>query len=86
MLLKLQRYDLRVKYTPGKLLVAAHALSRARTAKTEGKSPQIEEDVTVRVNMVIETMPVADIRLKQIQQETAKDPGLKSLIHVILNG
>ena len=76
LLLKLQRYDLRVKYTPGKLLVATDTLSHANSTKPDTKSQEDEQDVTAHVNMVIENMPIADSRIKQIQQETAKDQEL----------
>ena len=55
LLLKLQRYDLRVKYTPGKLLVATDTLSCANSTKPDTESQEDEQDITAHVNMGIET-------------------------------
>ena len=53
LMLRLQRYDLRVTFVPGKLLVAADALSRATITKsTNNVQPSTEEPVELHVQMV----------------------------------
>ena len=84
MLLRLQKYDLNVHYTPGKYLVTADALSRSNpTVDTDGAFVEI---VHLRIDMVIATMPMSDRRLDEIRRETANDPELMSVMRAILNG
>jgi hypothetical protein len=84
MLLRLQKYDLKVHYTPGKYLVTADTLSRSNpTAATDSANV---ENVQLHVDMVINTMPMSDHRLEEIRRETASDPELMSVMQTILDG
>jgi len=65
LLMRLQRYDLDVTYTPGKQLVAADALSSA-TAGEDSSSR--EEPVELHVNLVVKTMPMLDRFLDHIKK------------------
>ena len=71
LMMKLQRYDFDLIYTPGKYIVLADALSRAPVANTVGEVSSTEEDVDV--NMVAAGLLVSDLKSKQIAEETAKD-------------
>ena len=84
LLMRLQRYDLAVSYTPGKYLVAADALSRAPEKMTWQSSTM--EQVPLYVNMVVQSLPVTDQRLTQIRQATIQDPSMDTLKTVILGG
>lgn len=83
LLLRVQKYDLRVTYTPGKYLVAADTLSRATETKSQSTT---ETDVKTHVDMVISCMPVSDSRLCQIKEELLKDETMMSLKDVIISG
>ena len=85
LLLQLQRYDLQVSYTPGKLLVTADTLSRA-TEKTNTKITKVNEDTELYVNTVIETMPLSDQRLEEVRKNTNEDEEMTMLKNIILKG
>ena len=90
LLLRVQKYDLHVVYTPGKQLVVADALSRAPDRKAEqGEAAQVQsldDVVEAFVDMIIETMPVSDNRLKQIRESSQADDQLTNLQQMILWG
>ncbi|XP_077548139.1 uncharacterized protein LOC144160925 [Haemaphysalis longicornis] len=73
--LNLQKYPIVVKYTPGKDLFIADALSRFPNA-----SVLKEQDEHFHVN-VIANLPISDRRLMQVQEGTAKDPTMLQLHH-----
>lgn len=82
LLLRVQRYDLEVSYTPGKLLVVADALSRAPEAATASVQ-DLDDTVQAYVDMIIETMPVTNNKLEHIRQETMADQQMSVLKDVI---
>jgi len=77
MLLRLQRYDLRVHYRPGKELVIADYLSRIPS------QPAQEEQFTVGG---IAQVAIADERLNEYQEATAKDQALVLLLRFYREG
>ena len=83
LILQLQRYDLQVFYTPGKLLITADTLSRA-TEKTNTKMTKMNEDTELYVNTVIETMPLSDQRLEELRKNTNEDEEMTMLKNIIL--
>ena len=85
MLLRLQKYDLNVQYTPGKFLVTADALSRSNP-KLKGVDHKLIENIELDVDMILTTMPISDRRLEEIRRETANDPELMSVMKTILAG
>lgn len=73
MRLNLQKYRLTVKYTPGKELFIADALSRF-------PSPTILSEYSEHFHVnSIAYLPVSDKRLNQVLQETDKDPTMRRL-------
>lgn len=76
-MMKLQRYDFNLVYTPGKYLVLADTLSRTPTRNCESTT---EGDVEIHVNMVCTVFPVSDAKAKQIAEETRKDAELQAVI------
>ena len=84
MLLRLQKYDLEVHYTPVKYLLRADALSRSN--KQACSDDTRIDDVHLYVDMVINTRPISDQRLAEIKRETNNDPELRSVMEVILKG
>ena len=83
MMMKMQRYDFELIYTPGKHLILADALSRAPTKNSVSTT---EDDVQAHVNMVSGTLPVSDTKTMQIAEETAKDTELQHVITNMQNG
>lgn len=79
LMMKMQRYDFEMVYTPGKHLVLADALSRA---PIEGCSGVTDEDIESHINMVFSTLPLSEMKSRQIAEATSHDAELQ---HVIRN-
>ncbi|KAL7868194.1 hypothetical protein SRHO_G00095780 [Serrasalmus rhombeus] len=73
LMMKLQCYDFELIYTPGKYIVLGGALSRAPQHCEPHNESSTEKDVNLHVNLVLETLPVSDMKSKWIAVETAKD-------------
>ena len=82
LLLRLQQYDVEIRYKPGPEMYLADTLSRAYLPTT-ARSPAEEE--TERIHAV-DFLPISEPQLAEIQHETAADPVIQSLIQVILQG
>ncbi len=79
MMLRVQKYDLKVMYKPGREMFIADTLSRAAT----GHSSSEEDEYEVHV---LDQMPISDDKLKQFVEETAKDPVLQQLGQYVMSG
>ncbi|XP_048054388.1 uncharacterized protein K02A2.6-like [Megalobrama amblycephala] len=86
LMMKLQRYDFELIYTPGKYIVLADALSRATSDSETHHKSSTEADVTLHVNMIAGALPVTDAKSKQIVAETAKDRELQIVIKLLNEG
>ena len=84
MILQLQRYDLDVKYVPGKYLYVADTLSRAyiECDPTCGAA----EDIEVMVHSLIGNLPVSIDKMYDFRQSTASDETMKQLRLTIRRG
>jgi len=82
--LRLQKYDLKVTYIPGKHMYAADTLSRA-FCKDTGESTT-DAKVEAYVNGIVASVNVSHPRQDQIREETAKENVLQTLVQTILNG
>ena len=85
MLIRLQRYDFKMIYTPGKYMFAADALSRA-VDKSERADDRTNADIEAYVNMIITSLPVSDDRMEHIRQATELDDTMEKLKQAILSG
>ena len=85
-MLRVQRYDLEVMYTRGKLPIAADTLSRATDRSKSEKDLVIEKEVSLYVDMVIQCLPISEPRLAEIKSKTSQDETCKMLQKVILEG
>ena len=81
MIMRLQKYDIEVQYERGKDMHIADFLSRAYLPSTD--HPQMAE--FEQVNMA-SFLPISDLRLQEIRNETEKDETLQILKSVILQG
>ena len=79
MLLRLQPYDLTIKYKPGKEMLIADALSRLSPEDTRPM-----ENLDVQIHEVCPQ--VADTMVREIRGETQKDPELSALKEIVYSG
>ena len=88
LLLRLQKYDLKVQYIPGKWLPGPDALLRAVDTKsgTSDCDQRLQDEIEAAVDTVIETLPLNDKRLEQIKKHTQEDPVMADLKRHILQG
>lgn len=77
-LLKLQQYDLNVKYVPGKLLHVADVLSKAHLPK---EASDLEEEFEVHL-----LLAVSENKMQEISRATENDANLRVVKSLILNG
>lgn len=82
MLLRLQRYILKVMYKPGKELYIADALSRAYLHKQ--KENLLEEDLAV--NWITSQLPISEQILDAFKKATAEDAEMQMLTKAVLTG
>lgn len=75
-MMKMQRYDFELIYTPAKHLILADALPRAPTKN----GISTKEDVQSHLNLVSVTLPVSDTKTMQNAEETATDTELQRVI------
>ena len=71
MLLRIMRFNIQARYTPGKQLQVADALSRSPTE--EGSEDKLEEDVDLHVNAVKAAWPASDAYIDRLRAETQND-------------
>lgn len=88
MRIRLQKFDIKVQYTPGKQLVLADALSRAYI--TEEDDPYgdlaLEDEIEYHVSMILDNIGISDDKLAEIAKETKKDAILMQVAKYIQNG
>uniref|UniRef100_A0A3P9LL44 Gypsy retrotransposon integrase-like protein 1 n=1 Tax=Oryzias latipes TaxID=8090 RepID=A0A3P9LL44_ORYLA len=83
MILQLQRYSFTILHKPGKDIPVADTLSRK---SLPSQDDNMSEGMDLQVHTVYDNLPVSDIRLKEIQEETSKDTQLTVLKNIINNG
>ena len=84
-LLRLQKYDLRVEFTPGSEIPVADTLSRAYL--NHQVKPEVrEQEIRCHVHSIIKSLPVSMSKLDELKRETAKDENLQKLKLFIREG
>ena len=84
LMLRLQPYDLGVRYVPGKYMYLADTLSRAYI-QGEGNA-ELEDELSRVVHSIVLTMPVSANKLSKIRQAAEQDPTLKKVRGLIMRG
>lgn len=85
MLLRLQNFDINLKYVPGRDLKIADALSRScSTIKSE--NDEFDTDINAHVYMLVKNINISDQQLVKFQNETDKDKELNILKGYIRDG
>ena len=80
LMMKLQRYDYVMMYTPVKQLFLADVLSRSVQNSNVPKVTYSEGDVTAQVNLAMSQIPASDKQLQKIATVTEKDRVLYKVI------
>ena len=83
MLLKLQKYDLTVKYTKGKDMHIANALSRAYLSDTEENN---SEEIELAVHRLTKHLPVSEARRAEFKTATELDCSLQRVKKLTMKG
>ena len=82
LLLRMQHYDVEIRYKPGSQMYMADTLSRAYL-KNEARSPVEQKVATIHM---MDFLPISELQLREIQEATQCDPTLQALKKVILDG
>lgn len=83
--LRLQQYDIVIKYKPGKDLLLADALSRSFNVNDTGMT-NIDQDVELHINLIVENLSFSNEKLKLFVKETASVLDCIDLKNYIING
>lgn len=83
MLMRLQPYDLRVNYKPGKELHIADALSRAYL---KGQPKKTNHDDELQVHPISARLPITEEKLQIFRTATAADEDLQRVVRMIQSG
>ena len=67
--MRLMRYNYKVVYVPGKLLVLADFLSRNPLLESNPNDKDLTEEIEAHVNFIISNLPASESLLKRIQSE-----------------
>ena len=82
MLLRLMKYDIILEYKLGKEMQIPDTLSRASHARQQPSS----EDWDAQVHLIVNSLPISDKKMKELQVATAEDVVLCRLKEYILAG
>jgi transposase InsO family protein len=85
MLLRLQKYDLTVKYVPGKYMSIADTLSRAYEETEKGEEIS-QEELEATVHTLIVNLPMSAERRESMVEATAEDPTLSKVLRFVKTG
>ena len=90
MMLRLQKYDINVKYKPGRYMYIADTLSMAYInddkANTYDDVRMLEKEDKSEDNSLLKYLPIAEERLKEIRDKTKSETSLQMLKNVIKTG
>ena len=73
MLLKLQKYDITMQFTPGKDVLLADLLSRKNSTELDSCNQKFPEEVEYHVHAMYSHVPVADVRLQEFHTASKTD-------------
>ncbi|KAK7089397.1 hypothetical protein V1264_024540 [Littorina saxatilis] len=83
MLLRLQKYSIKVIHVPGKQIPVADTLSRKFLP---AEPDDVTEDLDAQIHCIVKNLPVSDERMARIKKATAEDQSLVTVKSYIHNG
>ena len=87
LLIRLQRYNLKLTYVPGKFMYIADCLSRAFcTTNLSESDKNLESEAELMIHSVVENVNCSKQMMHKIKAETANDDALKLVKYYIMNG
>ena len=81
MLLRFQKHDVNLIYNQRKLLKVADTLSRAQLTETAEEIN--EQDMKSQVHLLDANLPCSSEILKEVRQETDRDPVSQKIIQIL---
>ncbi len=84
MRLRLQKYDMKLKYTPGKFMYVADSLSRAHGNQVPNSN--IETEVNASVDGIVQSVQMSSQRYEEVAKKTKEDESMQVLMKQISNG
>ena len=86
MRLRLQKYDIKVKYVPGKVQYIADTLSRACNESSMPSDSDMHKDMEYFIHSVVSSLPISDVKLKELRDLNSNDPTMQMLQQYSLQG
>ena len=86
MRLLLQKYDIKVKYVPGKFQYIADTLSRACSESSMPSDSDMHKDMEYFIHSVVSSLPISDVKLKELRDLNSNDPTMQMLYQYSLQG
>ncbi|XP_070193833.1 uncharacterized protein [Littorina saxatilis] len=83
MLLRLQKYSIKVIHVPGKQIPVADTLSRKFLP---AEPDDVTEDLDAQIHCIVKNLPVSDEKMARIKKATAEDQSLVTVKSYIHNG
>ena len=85
-LMRMQKYDYRLEYKPGRELVLPDMLSCAPCCPETTDINHMEQEIARHVHLVQSSLPVSKPKLEEIHEEITKDESRKDLSEIIKHG
>ena len=83
----LQKYDIKVKYVPGKFQYIADTLSRACNESSMHSDSDMHKDMEYFIHSsVVSTLPISNVKLKELRDLNSNDPTMQMLYQYSLQG
>jgi hypothetical protein len=84
--LRLQKYDITLKWVPGKLVKIADTLSRAPLQHQNLKDEELfKEEVDITINTIVASLPMNETRFIELKDITKTDPTFKQITDYVIN-
>ena len=79
MRLRLQKYNLKVRYVPGKFLYIANSLSRAFDQSNVLTDDDMHRDIEDFIHSVIIDLPISDVKLMELRELNCNNPTMQMM-------
>ena len=79
MRLRFQKYDIKVKYVPGKCPCIPDTLSRACNESSMPSDSDMPKDMEYFTHSLVSSLPISDVKLKELRDLNSNDPTMQVL-------